>query len=199
MAKKEVTRTITLQIFAGKANPAPPVGTALGPAGINIQDFCKQFNDATKDMNGDKVTVVIRVFDDRSFDFKVKTPPTSFLLKKVANLQKASSKGANEVVATITKEQLRQVAETKLPDLNANTIEAAMKEIEGTARNMGIAVKGLNDAELQEQAKEASKEEALKAKREAELTELEEEQAKAVDTSSVEVVTEKAKEENVEE
>ncbi len=198
MAKKEVTRTITLQIFAGKANPAPPVGTALGPAGINIQDFCKQFNDATKDMNGDKVTVVIRVFDDRSFDFKVKTPPTSFLLKKVANLQKASSKGANEVVATITKEQLRQVAETKLPDLNANTIEAAMKEIEGTARNMGIAVKGLNDAELQEQAKEASKEEALKAKREAELTELEEEQAKSVDTSSVEVVTEKAKEENVE-
>ncbi len=198
MAKKEVTRTITLQIFAGKANPAPPVGTALGPAGINIQDFCKQFNDATKDMNGDKVTVVIRVFDDRSFDFKVKTPPTSFLLKKVANLQKASSKGANEVVATITKEQLRQVAETKLPDLNANTIEAAMKEIEGTARNMGIAVKGLNDAELQEQAKEASIEEALKAKREAELTELEEEQAKSVDTSSVEVVTEKAKEENVE-
>ena len=157
---KEVVKKIKLQISAGKATPAPPVGTVLGPAGINIQDFCQKFNDATRDKMGDVVPCEISIYDDRSFTFVLKTPPAAFLLKKVAGIKKASKKGANEIVATITKEQLRSIAEIKLPDLNSYDVEAAMKEIEGTARNMGIAVKGLNDAELQEQAKEAQVEEA---------------------------------------
>ena len=129
---KEVTKKITLQIPAGKATPAPPVGTVLGPAGINLQEFCTKFNDSTRDKMGDIVPVVITIYDDRSFDFVLKTPPAAFLLKKVA------SKG--EVVATVSKDQLRQIAETKLPDLNAYTVEEAMKIVEGTARNMGIKI-----------------------------------------------------------
>ena len=154
---KEVVRKIGLQIPAGKANPAPPVGTVLGPAGINIQDFCSKFNEATKDKMGDVIPCEISIYDDRSFDFVLKTPPAAFLLKKIAKIGKGSKKGANEIVATITKEELRSIAETKLPDLNAYTVEEAMLIIEGTARNMGIAVKGMNDAELAEQAKEAQK------------------------------------------
>ena len=150
---KEVVKRIKLQIPAGKATPAPPVGTVLGPAGINLQEFCTKFNDASKDKMGDVLPVEISIYDDRSFDFVLKTPPAAFLLKKVAKIQKASKKGANEVVATITQDELRKIAEIKMPDLNAYTIEAAMNIIEGTARNMGIAVKGLNDAELAEQAK----------------------------------------------
>lgn len=170
---KEVVKKIKLQIAAGKATPAPPVGTVLGPAGVNLQEFCTKFNDATRDKMGDVVPCEISVYDDRSFDFVLKTPPAAFLLKKAAKVQKGSTKGANQVVATISKEDLRKIAETKLPDLNAYDVEAAMNIIEGTARNMGIAVKGLNDAELAEQGKEAAKEEAEMAKRDAELAEME--------------------------
>lgn len=170
---KEVVKRIKLQIEAGKATPAPPVGTVLGPAGVNLQEFCTKFNDATRDKMGDVVPCEISVYDDRSFDFVLKTAPAGFLLKKAAKIKKGSTKGANEIVATISKEDLRKIAETKLPDLNAYTVEAAMNIIEGTARNMGIAVKGVNDAELAEQAKEAQREEAEAHKREEELAEME--------------------------
>ena len=170
---KEIVKRIKLQIEAGKATPAPPVGTVLGPAGVNLQEFCTKFNEATRDKMGDVVPCEISVYDDRSFDFVLKTPPAAFLIKKAAKVQKGSSKGANQVVATISKEDLRKIAETKLPDLNAYDVEAAMNIVEGTARNMGVAVKGVNDAELAEQAKEAAKEEAEQAKREEELAEME--------------------------
>mgnify|MGYP002353066456 CR=1 FL=1 len=137
---KAILKKIRLQIPAGKATPAPPVGTVLGPAGINLQEFCTKFNDATRDKMGDILPVVITLYEDRSYDFKLKTPPAGFLLKKAAKIQKASAKGATETVATITKSQLKEIAETKMPDLNANDVEAAMKIIEGTARNMGIKV-----------------------------------------------------------
>lgn len=189
---KEVVKKIKLQIEAGKATPAPPVGTCLGPAGINIQDFCSKFNEATRDKMGDITPVEISVYDDRSFDFVVKTAPAGFLLKKAAKIQKGSKKGANEIVATITKDDLRSIAETKLPDLNAYDVEAAMNIIEGTARNMGIAIKGLNDAELAEQAKEAAAHEAEMAKRDEELAEMEEE-AKELASGNVEVAEETEK------
>ena len=135
---KAITKKIKLQIPAGKATPAPPVGTVLGPAGINLQEFCTKFNDATRDKMGDVLPVEISIYEDRTFDFVLKTPPAAFLLKKVAKLKSGASKG--ETVATITKDQLREVAETKLPDLNAYDVEQAMKIVEGTARNMGIKV-----------------------------------------------------------
>ena len=141
---KEVIKKIKLDIEAGKANPAPPVGTVLGPAGINLQEFCTKYNEATRDKMGDRIPVEITVYEDRSFDFIIKTPPTGFLLKKIAHINKGSVKGANETVATITVDQLRQIAEIKLPDLNCDTIEAAMKTVAGTARNMGIVVDGYN-------------------------------------------------------
>ncbi len=137
---KEVVKKIKLQIAAGKATPAPPVGTVLGPAGINLQDFCTKYNDATKDKMGDILPVEISIYDDRSFDFVIKTPPAAFLIMKAANVKKGSSKGSSEIVGSITRDQLRQIAETKLPDLNAYTVEEAMKIVEGTARNMGITV-----------------------------------------------------------
>ncbi len=183
---KEVVKRIKLQIEAGKATPAPPVGTCLGPAGINIQDFCSKFNEATREKMGDVVPVEISVYEDRSFDFVIKTPPAGFLLKKVAKIQKGSKKGANEIVATITKDELRGIAETKLPDLNAYDVDAAMNIIEGTARNMGIAIKGVNDAELAAQAKEAAAHEAEMAKRDEELAAMEEE-AKELAQGTVEV------------
>lgn len=172
---KEIVKRIKLQIEAGKATPAPPVGTVLGPAGVNLQEFCTKFNDATRDKMGDVVPCEISVYDDRSFDFVLKTPPAAFLIKKAAKVKKGSTKGANQIVATISKEDLRKIAETKLPDLNAYDVEAAMNIVEGTARNMGIAIKGVNDAELAEQAKEAAAAEAEAAKREAELEAMEEE------------------------
>ena len=135
---KEVTKKIKLQIPAGKATPAPPVGTVLGPAGINLQEFCTKYNEATRDKMGDILPVEISIYDDRSFDFVVKTPPAPFLLKKVAGIKSGAAKG--ETVATISKDKLREIAETKMPDLNANDVEAAMRTIEGTARNMGIKV-----------------------------------------------------------
>ena len=138
---KQVTKEIKLQIPAGKATPAPPVGTVLGPAGINLQEFCTKYNDATRDKMGDILPVVITIYDDRSFDFVLKTPPTAFLLKKFAKVNKGGSKGSAEVVASITREQLKEIATIKLPDLNAYDVEAAMKIVEGTARNMGIEIK----------------------------------------------------------
>jgi len=176
---KEVVRRIKLQIEAGKATPAPPVGTVLGPAGVNLQEFCTKFNDATREKMGDVVPCEISVYDDRSFDFVLKTPPAGFLIKKAAKIQKGSAKGANQVVATIDVSELRAIAETKLPDLNAYDVDAAMKIIEGTARNMGVAVKGLNDAELAEQSKEALQAEKEMAKRDAELAQMEEEAKEA--------------------
>lgn len=136
---KEITKQIKLQIPAGKATPAPPVGTVLGPAGINLQEFCTKFNDATRDKMGDVLPVEITIYDDRTFDMVLKTPPAAFLLKKIAKVTKGAAKG--ETVATITREQLKEIAETKLPDLNAYDLDAAMKIIEGTARNMGIEIK----------------------------------------------------------
>ena len=137
---KQITKLIKLQIPAGKATPAPPVGTVLGPAGINLQEFCTRFNDATRDKMGDILPVEITVYEDRTFDFVIKTPPAGFLLMRAANIKKGSSKGANETVATISRDKLREIAEIKLPDLNAYDVESAMKIIEGTARNMGIKV-----------------------------------------------------------
>ena len=185
---KEVVKKIKLQIEAGKATPAPPVGTVLGPAGINLGEFCTKFNEASRDKMGDIVPCEITIYDDRSFDFVLKTAPAAFLLKKVAKVKSGSKKGANEIVATITEKELREIAETKMPDLNAYDVESAMKQIAGTARNMGIAVKGFNDAELEEQAAEAKAEEKEQAKREAELEKLEEE-AKEMADASVEVPT----------
>ena len=172
---KEVVKKIKLQIAAGKATPAPPVGTVLGPAGINLGEFCTKYNEATRDKMGDILPVEISIYDDRSFDFVIKTPPAAFLIKKYAKINKGSAKGANDVVAPLTKEQLKEIAEIKLPDLNAYTVEEAMKIVEGTARNMGVAVKGLNDKELQEQAEEAKEKEKELEERKEELAELEKE------------------------
>ena len=140
MAKKEVTKKIKLQIPAGKATPAPPVGTVLGPAGINLQEFCTKYNDATRDKMGDILPVVISLYDDRSFDFVIKTPPTAFLIKKICNVKKGSAKGSKEPAGKMSKEQLRQIAEIKLPDLNCYTVEEAMSIVAGTAKNMGVKV-----------------------------------------------------------
>jgi large subunit ribosomal protein L11 len=172
---KKITRRIKLQIPAGKATPAPPVGTVLGPAGVNLQEFCTRFNDASKDKMGDILPLEINVYDDRSFDFVIKTPPAAFLLKKYAKLKSGSAKGANQIVATLTEKEIREIAEIKLVDLNAYDVEAAMRIIEGTARNMGIAVKGVNDLELAEQGKEAIEAEKEAARRDAEFAKLEEE------------------------
>ena len=195
---KEVVKRIKLEIQAGKATPAPPVGTVLGPAGVNLQEFCTKFNDATREKMGDVIPCEISVYEDRTFDFVLKTPPAAFLLKKAAKIQKGSKKGANEIVATISKEDLKKIAEEKMPDLNANTLEDAMSIVEGTARNMGIAIKGVNDAELAEQAKEAKLEEEARAKREAELEQMEEEVKEEVNVE-VPLQNEEEKEDNTEE
>ncbi len=137
---KQLVKKIKLQIPAGKATPAPPVGTVLGPAGINLQEFCTKFNDATRDKMGDILPVEISLYDDRSYDFKLKTPPAAFLLKKYAKIQKGATKGKNETVATISRDSLKEIAETKMPDLNAYDVDAAMKIVEGTAVNMGIKI-----------------------------------------------------------
>ena len=139
---KEAVKKIKLQIPAGKATPAPPVGTVLGPAGINLQEFCTRYNDATREKMGDILPVEITIYDDRSFDFIIKTPPTAFLLKKYAKVAKGSVKGSKEKVATLSQAQLKEIAEIKLPDLNAYDVDAAMKTVAGTAKNMGIAIEG---------------------------------------------------------
>ena len=136
----QLAKKIKLQIPAGKATPAPPVGTVLGPAGINLQEFCTKYNDATKDKMGDILPVEISIMDDRTFTFVIKTPPTAFLIKKVGKLKKGSSKGKSEVVGTLTKAQVKEIAEIKLPDLNCYNVEEAMKIVEGTALNMGVQI-----------------------------------------------------------
>lgn len=140
MAKK-IKTLIKLQIQGGKANPAPPVGTALGPQGLNIAEFCKKFNDATKDRMGEVVPCVITVYEDRTYEFILKTPPVPELLKKAAGIQKGSAKPLQEKVGKVTKKQVREIAEKKMPDLNCATVEAAMRQVEGTAKNMGLEVK----------------------------------------------------------
>ncbi len=139
MAKKIVAE-IRLQLPAGKATPAPPVGTALGPKGVNIMEFCKRFNAQTADKAGLLLPVVITVYEDRSFKFIVKTPPASFLLKRAAGLDKGSSEAGRKIVGKVTRKQIEEIAKTKMPDLNANSLEAAMRIIEGTAKSMGIEV-----------------------------------------------------------
>ena len=135
----QLVKEIKLQIPAGKATPAPPVGTVLGPAGINLQEFCTKYNDATRDKMGDILPVVISIYDDRSFTFVIKTPPTPFLIKKIGG-KKGSAKGSKEGVGNMTQAQLREIAEIKLPDLNCYTVEEAMNSVAGTARNMGVKV-----------------------------------------------------------
>ncbi len=140
MAKK-ITKKIKLQIPGGAATPAPPVGTVLGPAGVNIGQFVTQFNERTKDMRGDIIPVDMNVYEDRSFDFVLKVSPASRLLLKWLGKDKGSGKNAVSKVGSVSKQQLREIAEKKMPDMNANDVEAAMKTIAGTARSMGIEVK----------------------------------------------------------
>ncbi len=137
---KPIKTVIKLQIKAAQANPAPPVGPALGQHGLNIQDFCVKFNEATKEKGGDVIPVEITVYEDRSFDFVLKTPPAAELLKKAAKIEKGAADPLKQKVGSVTKEQVRQIAETKMPDLNANDVEQAAKIVEGTARSMGIKV-----------------------------------------------------------
>jgi len=138
---KKLKTIIKLQIPAGKANPAPPIGPALGQHGINIMEFCKQYNAKTQDKGDTVIPVEISIFEDRSFTFVLKTPPAAVLLRKAANIEKGSGEPNRNKVGTVTKEKIKEIAEIKMPDLNANSIEAAMRIIEGTARNMGITVK----------------------------------------------------------
>lgn len=140
MAKKEVTAQVKLQIPAGKANPAPPVGPALGPHGINIMEFCKTFNAQTQSLGDTIIPVVLTVYSDRSFTFITKTPPASELIKKAAGIIKGSGTPNKDKVGKITSAQVKEIAQTKLPDLNANSTEAAVKIISGTARSMGVDV-----------------------------------------------------------
>ena len=184
---KNVVKKIKLQIPAGKATPAPPVGTVLGPAGINLQEFCTKYNEATREKMGDIVPVEISIYEDRTFDFVLKTPPTASLILKAAGIEKAGKKGANEIVATISKDDVTKIAETKLPDLNAYDLQATNNIVAGTPRNMGTAVKGLNNKELQEQAREAHEAEVQAQKLEAELEEMEESAKAMAEGASVEV------------
>jgi large subunit ribosomal protein L11 len=142
MAKRRVAAIVKIQIQAGAATPAPPVGTALGPHGINIMDFCKAYNAATEAQRGTVVPAEITIYEDRSFTFVTKTPPAPVLLRQAAGIEKGSSTPRRESVATVTMDQVRQIAETKMPDLNAIDIEGAIKQIAGTARSMGIEVAG---------------------------------------------------------
>jgi large subunit ribosomal protein L11 len=139
MAKK-IKTIVKLQIPAGQATPAPPVGTALGPHGLNLGEFCSRYNDATKDKTGSIVPVEITIYEDRSYDFKLKTPPASDLLRKAAGIEKGSGEPHKNKVGKVTRAQICEIAETKLPDLNAENIEGACKIVEGTARSMGIEV-----------------------------------------------------------
>ena len=139
--RKKVAQVLKLQIVGGQATPAPPVGPALGQAGINIMEFCKQYNAETQQNSGTVVPVEITVYEDRSFTFITKTPPAAVLLRQKAGVDKGSSEPNRNKVASVTKDQVREIAEIKMPDLNANDIDAAMKIVEGTARSMGITVK----------------------------------------------------------
>jgi large subunit ribosomal protein L11 len=140
--KKKIAALVKVQLQAGSATPAPPVGTALGPHGVNIMEFCKAYNAATESMRGNVVPAEITIYEDRSFSFITKTPPAAELIKKAAGLAKGSSVPHKEKVGSISRDQVREIANTKLPDLNANDIDAAMKVVEGTARSMGVTVEG---------------------------------------------------------
>ena len=140
MAKK-IKTMIKLQIPAGRANPAPPVGPALGQHGLNIQDFCAKFNEATKPLGDDIIPVEITVFDDRTYSFRTKLPPVPNMLKKAAKVEKGSGSSLKTKVGSVTRQQVREIAERKLPDLNTENVESAMRMVEGTARNMGLTIK----------------------------------------------------------
>jgi large subunit ribosomal protein L11 len=140
MAKKEVMALVKLQVQAGKANPAPPIGPALGPHGINIMDFCKAFNAQTQSLGDTIIPAVLTIYKDRSFSFILKTPPASELIKKAAGIIKGSGEPNKEKVGKITMDQIREIASTKMPDLNANDVEHAMETIKGTAKSMGVEV-----------------------------------------------------------
>ena len=140
MAKKQVAAVVKIQIPAGQASPAPPVGTALGPHGVAIMDFCKDYNAKTEDKRGQIVPVEITIYEDRSFSFILKTPPTPFLIRQAAGLETAANNPGREVAGTITKAQVEEIANTKMPDLNAIDLEGAMLQVEGTARSMGVKV-----------------------------------------------------------
>jgi large subunit ribosomal protein L11 len=138
--RRRVAAVIKIELTAGQATPAPPVGTALGPHAVNIMDFCRQYNAATQAQAGNVIPVEITIYEDRTFSFVLKTPPAAGLLRKAAGVEKGSPEPHREKVGTVTREQLREIAETKMPDLNALDIEGAMKVVEGTARSMGITV-----------------------------------------------------------
>ena len=141
-SKKKVAAIVTVALKAGAATPAPPVGTALGPHGVNIMEFCKQYNARTEAMRGTIIPVEITIFEDRTFQFITKTPPAAELIKQAAGLSKGSAKPNKDKVGKLTSDQVREIAQTKMPDLNANDIDAAMNIVAGTARSMGIVVEG---------------------------------------------------------
>jgi large subunit ribosomal protein L11 len=140
--RRRVSAVIKIELPAGAASPAPPVGTALGPHAVNIMDFVRQYNDATRDQAGNVVPVEITIYEDRTFSFVLKTPPAAVLLRKAAGVEKGSPEPHREKVGTVTRDQVREIARTKLPDLNTDDVDAAMKIVEGTARSMGITVAG---------------------------------------------------------
>jgi len=142
MAKKQILSVVKIQIPAGAATPAPPVGTALGPYGVAIMDFCKEYNARTEAQRGQVVPVEITIFEDRTFSFVLKTPPTSELIKKAARIEKGAADPLRDRAGTITDAQLTEIAQTKMPDLNANDIDAAKKQVAGTARQMGVTIRG---------------------------------------------------------
>ena len=141
MAKKQVSAIVKIQIPAGQASPAPPVGTALGPHGVAIMDFCKAYNAQTEDKRGQIIPVEITIFEDRTFSFITKTPPTAFLLRQAAGLEKAANNPGRETAGSVTSAQVKEIAETKMPDLNAVDMDGAIRQVEGTARSMGLEVK----------------------------------------------------------
>lgn len=141
-SRRKVVATVKLELEAGQATPAPPVGRDLGPHGVNLAEFVRKYNDATRGQEGMVIPVVVTIYEDRSFDFVTKTPPTAFLLRRAAGIEKGSGTPGNGSVGTVTRDQLRRIAETKLPDLNAGSIEASMRVVEGTARSMGVRVAG---------------------------------------------------------
>jgi large subunit ribosomal protein L11 len=142
MAKKKLAAVVKIQIPAGQATPAPPVGTALGPHGINIMDFCKAYNAATENQRGMVIPAEISIFEDRSFTFITKTPPTPFLLRQAAGIEKGASNPRTDTAGHVTADQVRQIAETKMPDLNAIDLDGAIAQVAGTARSMGIQITG---------------------------------------------------------
>jgi large subunit ribosomal protein L11 len=142
MAKKKLAAIVKIQIPAGQATPAPPVGTALGPHGINIMDFCKAYNAATENQRGMVIPAEISIFEDRSFTFVTKTPPTPFLLRQAAGIEKGASNPRTDTAGKVTADQVRQIAETKMPDLNAIDLDGAIAQVAGTARSMGIEITG---------------------------------------------------------